>query len=232
METETTVIDTPENTLGEFARLASMLAEAGDNKRRRDEAVDGIEIALGKLSGRDMPELLENATIQKLLEMVGERRVEKGGSQPGEVVGEGLATSKVPWRKQDLTEANGFKYIDWLAPESTTIIWNGIDQPIFEGVVMRLPEVFVDVYMTSRQALRARQQHQDYLFAPVNARGAIAGVPADPSLLEGKAGSKSRMIRGAFAGGLFNPGAGTALMVPDADRPGIEDSGEGGEDEG
>ncbi len=226
-------IPAPADTLSEFASLAKMLAEAGDNKRRKDEAIDGIEAALGKLSAVDMPELVQHPTIQKLLGMVSERRVERG-VRPGDIVGEGLSRTKQPWRKEDLTPENGFEYVEYTPTENIPVVWNGIAISFVEGIKLWMPKVFLDVYNESRRAKRAAAEHQAMLFATRAQRdnGQNNGVPSDPSMLVGAQGARSNMLRGAWDGGEFKPGHGLGVIVPDADRPGIEGESDEGEGQG
>lgn len=222
------------NPLSEFAALAQMLAEAGDNKRKRDAAVDKLESALANLSTlerEDQEKLASHPTIQRLLGMVEQRREERG-VRPGEITGEGLSRTKQPWRKEDLTPENGFEYVEYTPSENIPVTWNGITVNFFEGVNQLMPRVFLDTYLEAKRLERGAREHRALLMASraERAAGMHNDVPSDPSILVGQQGARSRMLRGGWDGGLFLPGAGLGMEVPDADRPGVEDlEGEVGE---
>ena len=212
--------------LNEFAELARILADAGDNKRKRDDAMDRLESALanlGQLDRESQEKLMGNAVILQFLEMVTERRQEKG-VQPGEIVGEGLSRTKMPWRMADFTH-DKFDYIIYTPTENIPVTINGVTVNFFQDIPQYMPKCFYDVYMDSKIRTRGAQEHRAMMFAGKSQRdmGLHNDTPSDPSLLVGQQGMRTRMLRGGWDGGSFEPGAGMQLIVPPVDRPGFEE---------
>lgn len=225
--------------LQEFADFARILGDADAKKAQRDAAVDGIDKLMASLSPADYPQLVDHPVVLKFMDLIQQRREERGGPVvPGTIEGEGLSRAKKPWTMIEVTErANrnepGFEWVDYVPRENTPVIWQGLTIHFFEDVAMRIPRCFLDVYNESRRQKRAADEHRDYLFAPrgLNGGSGPAGVATDPTIMAGRDGVNSRMLRGAFSGGMYNPGAGLSIEVPDADRPGIGGEGEEGEGE-
>ena len=226
------------NLLKEFADFARILGDADTERAQQDAAIDGIETLLGSLKPGDYPKLAEHPVVQKFVDLIAERKAVKGERVPGMVVGDGLAQRDEPWRMEDVMKRatdpthpdyEAFKLVEWPGRETIYLGWNGLAIWVFEDRPTLIPKVFMDVYNEHRRQLAAAKQHQDYLFA---ARGKFGGsgpdgVPADPTIMAGPGGVRTRMLRGQFSGGDFTPGKGLEIDVPDADRPGLDSVEEG-----
>lgn len=228
------------NLLKEFASFAEILGKADAKKAQKDAAIDGIENLLSTLTPGDYPELAEHPVVQRFMELISERREQRGEAEPGRIEGDGLAQRKVPWKMGDVMKRatdpshpdyEKFRLVEWQGRESTYLGWNGLGIHVFQDVPMLIPKVFMDTYWESRKQELAAKQHRDYLFAKRGLTGGAGpdGVPADPTIMAGPNGVMSKMLRGKFSGGMFDPGSGLGMDVPDSDRPGM-DIGEGSEE--
>lgn len=237
-----TLAPAPVQVQDEFASFFAKLAAAGGKQAEKDKALGELEHLLGKLNPKDYPDLVDDPVVGKFLDMLQERRDASTDVRPGEIYGEGLARTKRLWNWSDLKperwpwpdKENDFVWVDYVPRENVPVTWNGITIYFFEDVPIRLPRVFVNVYMESRRGQALAKEHRDYLFQPMRAREAGVVPPiSDPTILAGRDGNLSRMLRGKFAGGDFNPNSGLDMSgIPDAHRPGMETVGEGAPAEG
>ena len=201
------------------AAILDLMAKLQEVQRDRGNVVrvNAVVDALGKLSIRDYPELVDHPAIMRFIEDFGKVQTDGRPKRPGEVINKGtIAENVVPWSYADLKgpplgwdgrsplpPGHTQWVIDQPIESNKVVIVNGMQWRFFRRVPYTGPKVFYDQYLEALNGEEAAAQHAAFM---MKAEG--AGVPQDPTIV----GQGTLSVRGSFQKGSYFPGMGTAGM--------------------
>ncbi|HXF02802.1 MAG TPA: hypothetical protein VN601_07410 [Arthrobacter sp.] len=210
--------ESPDEVFQQLVQLAQAAGGMAKKKQERSAILDQVADLLNKLDPEAYGEILEHPAVAKLTDQIVQQKTGDRTVPPGTDLGP--AIGKKPWTARDLSEDH-MDWVVWTPRLSCPITYNGVTLYVQEDVEIRSPKCFKDIHDEARRITRMGKEHIDFI---MRKRDSVS----DPNILA----DGSRRVRGRFTGGDARVGKGLDIEVPDSDRPGIGEAGEGEGGEG